>query len=127
MKHILIIEDNQISRMLLERIMDLHGYSWISAEGGYAGFDMAKTNSPDLILMDINMPDIDGYTVLEMLRKDQATLGLPVIAVTGNASPTSKRRALESGFDGYITKPYKIDKLLNMMETAMVASQARPH
>lgn len=115
MKKILIVEDNKLSRELLETILDFNGYQRLSVDGGVLGVELARSESPDLVLMDIQMPDMDGYTAMKHIRDDNDTSHIPVVAVTGNATPADRDQMMEEGFNDIIIKPYLIDDVLNVV------------
>lgn len=106
---ILYIEDNLRNRTLVKRVLMIEDFEVDEAETGEAGFTKATTESYDLILMDINLPDIDGYDVTRKLRA--AKVQTPIVALTANAMVGDEDKALEAGCDGYITKPVDIDQL----------------
>ncbi len=110
-KSILYIEDNLENRILIKRILEAEGYEVIEADRGEAGLTIAKERSPDLILMDINLPDIDGYECTARLRKIESTSAIPIIALTANAMEGDQEKALAAGCDGYIPKPIDVDGL----------------
>lgn len=87
----------------------------ISANNGYYGIEVAKEYNPDLILLDINLPDINGYKILQILREDESTKIIPVIALSADAMPLDIERGLNAGFDDYLTKPVELSKLLDTL------------
>jgi CheY-like chemotaxis protein len=87
----------------------------MTAQNGLYGFESAKEYKPDLILLDINLPDIDGYQVLKMLRNDEATEEIPVIAISSNSMPLDIERGLQAGFNEYLTKPVKMESLVDIL------------
>lgn len=111
-KNILYVEDNFENRILIKRVLEAEGYTVIEADTGQAGLDSVKKSKPDLILMDINLPDIDGYEVTGRLRK-MPKIGktVPIIALTANALAGDRQKAISAGCDGYIPKPVDIDAL----------------
>ena len=119
MKKILIVEDNPMNLELLETILVAKGFEVLSAEGGEASVEMARSEAPDLVLMDLQMPGVDGYAALAAMRADEVTRHIPVIAVTGNAMQHDVNRIESSGFDGYIIKPYKIHALMASVNKAL--------
>jgi two-component system cell cycle response regulator DivK len=108
---ILIVEDNDKSARLLRDVLEFHGYETLLAENGRDALELAGTKPPRLILMDIQLPDIDGEAVLRELRRDPATAGIPVVALTAFAMPADRKRFLATGFDGYLSKPIDIKEL----------------
>ncbi|GAB4475877.1 MAG: hypothetical protein Kow00124_17430 [Anaerolineae bacterium] len=109
---ILYVEDNFENRLLIKRVLEAEGYTVIEAENGRTGLSKALSDRPDLILMDINLPDIDGYEVTGRLRQSDAIGSkVPIIALTANALAGDRQKALSAGCDGYIPKPIDIDAL----------------
>lgn len=115
---ILYIEDNPDNMLLVQRALESRGYRLLKAVNGVDGISMAEGNMIDLILLDINLPDIDGYEVAQRLRKSsKAELAyLPIIAVTANALKGDAERALEAGCDVYMSKPINIRELWARVE-----------
>jgi CheY-like chemotaxis protein len=105
MKRILLAEDNLPSRELVREILETLGYQVIEACDGGEALDKVRANEPDLVLMDIQMPVMDGFAVLSQLRKEYRFAKLPVIALTAYAMEGDREKILEAGFDGYTTKP----------------------
>jgi two-component system cell cycle response regulator DivK len=112
---ILIVEDNELNLLLLKDVLEFHGYTIVSTSLGATVVDLARQHHPDLILMDIQLPDISGIDAARQLKADQETRSIPIIAVTAFAMPGDKSKILESGIDGYIAKPYKIQQILNIV------------
>jgi len=104
-KTALIIEDNEQNRYLATYLLEKHGFRVISAVGGLEGLDAARTHAPDVILLDIQLPGMDGYEVARRLRGDAALGRIPVIAVTSYAMGGDRQKAYGAGCDGYIEKP----------------------
>jgi len=115
---ILYIEDNPDNMLLVQRALESRGYKFLKAVNGVDGISMAEGNMIDLILLDINLPDIDGYEVARRLRKSgKSELAyIPIIAVTANALKGDAERALESGCDVYMSKPINIRELWARIE-----------
>ena len=111
-KRILIVEDNDLSLMLLNDLLAVQGYEIFKISEGLEAINLARDKQPDLILMDIKLPDICGLDVTRRLKQDDLTKSIPIIAVTAFATPGDETKALESGCDGYITKPVAIQSLL---------------
>jgi two-component system, cell cycle response regulator DivK len=116
-KRILVVEDNQMGLMLLGQLLKAQGYDILQTSEGWGAIDLARDNHPDLILMDIGLPDICGLDVTRLLKQDDQTKTIPIIAVTAFAMPEYERRSLESGCNAYITKPILMDKLLRTVES----------
>ena len=115
---ILYIEDNPDNMLLVQRALESRGYKLLKAMNGVDGISMAEGNMIDLILLDINLPDIDGYEVAQRLRKSSKSdlAYLPIIAVTANALKGDAERALEAGCDVYMSKPINIRELWARIE-----------
>jgi two-component system, cell cycle response regulator DivK len=116
-KRILIVEDNHLSLTLLNDFLKVKGYETLKTSEGREAIDLAREKQPDLILMDIRLPDISGFDVTRLLKQDDQTKSIPIIAVTAFATSGDETKALESGCDGYITKPVIIDNLLRTIES----------
>ena len=104
-KKILVIEDNEQNMYLVNYIFEKHGYQIIQALDGITGISQASQHLPDLILLDIQLPIMDGYTVARELRKNEALAKVPIVAVTSYAMPGDRENALAAGCTGYIEKP----------------------
>jgi two-component system cell cycle response regulator DivK len=116
-KRILVVEDNPLSLTLLKQLLKAHGYEVLGTPEGLRALALARQEQPDLILMDIRLPDINGLKVTRLLKQDQRTKTIPIIAVTAFAMPGDEKGALESGCDAYITKPIMLDNLLRTIES----------
>lgn len=108
---ILYVEDNIANRLLVRRVLEASGYAVVEAESAQSAFESITTNTPDLILMDINMPDMDGYTLTRELKQMPAVKNVPIIALTANVMKGDRERTIEAGCDGYIQKPIDVDTL----------------
>lgn len=108
---ILLVEDNENNRNLLKDILDFHGYKVAIASDGQAGVTLARELLPDLILMDIQMPNMDGLTACKILKGDPVTKGLKIVALTSFAMQGDPEKFLASGFDAYISKPLNTREL----------------
>ena len=122
MKRILIIEDNPTVRENLEEVLELSNYEVITAENGKIGVQKALTESPDLILCDVMMPELDGFGVLRILDKKPATADIPLIFLTAKAEKNDFRKGMNLGADDYITKPYDDVELLDAVEMRLKKS-----
>ena len=105
MSKILIVEDNALNRALLLAVLKPEGFEILSAENGLQGIDLAQRELPDLILMDVMLPGLNGYEATRRLKAEPTTRHIPIIAITANAAPAERERALDAGCDGYIAKP----------------------
>lgn len=115
-KTILHIEDNFENRLLVRRILVAEGYEVLEAGNASEAIDILSTITPDLILMDINMPDIDGYTLTARLKANPSYKGIPILAITANVTAAAKERSQQAGFNGYIEKPLDIDSFLEKIQ-----------
>ncbi|MCC5614103.1 response regulator [Nostoc sp. CHAB 5836] len=111
-KKILVIEDDTITRNLYLKGLEAKGFDIIGADNGRVGIQQAQEYTPDLVICDITMPDMDGYSVLTMLRQDPVTAIIPFIFLTGSSTKADVRKAMELGADDYLTKPSTLDELL---------------
>ena len=112
-ERILIVEDNERNRKLVRDTLQLKGYETVEAETGEDGVRLARERAPALILMDIQLPGIDGITALGQLRADAATRDIPVIAVTASVMSQDRQKIMAAGFDGYQPKPISVKELLD--------------
>ncbi len=108
---VLYVEDNRLNRLLVRRVLEAEGFEVIEAESAIQALDMISEKVPHLILMDINMPEVDGYTLTNRLRQNPMMQGVPIIAMTANVMKGDRERTLEAGCDGYIQKPIDVDIL----------------
>jgi two-component system cell cycle response regulator DivK len=111
MPKILLVEDNEMNRDMLSRRLERHGYSVITANDGEQGHKMGVSEAPDLILMDIGLPDMDGWEVTRLLKTDEQARRIPIIALTAHALVTDREKAFEAGCDDYDTKPVDFVRL----------------
>ena len=116
MTTILYIEDNFENRILVRRVLQAEGYDLVEAASARDALKLLENMVPDLILMDINMPEMDGYTLTAKIKENPAFEKVPVIAMTANVMRGDKERSLEAGCDGYIQKPIDIDLLPEQVE-----------
>lgn len=116
MSKILLVEDNEMNRDMLSRRLIRKGFEVVMAEDGQAGVDMAGTESPDLILMDLSLPVIDGWEATRQIKGNPSTAEVPVIALTAHAMQGDEEKALEAGCDDYDTKPVNFKRLMEKIE-----------
>jgi two-component system cell cycle response regulator DivK len=116
MSTVLIVEDNEKNMKLVRDVLQHKGYKVLEAVNATAGLKLASDERPDLILMDIQLPDINGITALKMIRKDERIARTPVVAVSASAMPDEQQKIVASGFDGYITKPINMKLFLETVE-----------
>ncbi len=119
---ILIVEDNEKNRRLVRDVLQFKGYQTIETETGEEGVELARTRRPALVLMDIQLPGIDGITALKLLRQDPATRGIRVMAVTASAMTQDRQTILAAGFDAYQSKPINVKGFLEAVQELL----ARP-
>ncbi|HJX82685.1 MAG TPA: response regulator [Candidatus Udaeobacter sp.] len=113
---ILYVEDNPDNRMLVRRILTAENYKLLEATNAVQALNLLETTTPDLILMDINMPDMDGYTLTTRIRSMAGLERVPILALTANVMRGDKEKTLEAGCDGYIQKPLDVDQLIREIE-----------
>jgi two-component system cell cycle response regulator DivK len=121
---ILYVEDNAENRLLIRRILVAEGFVVIEAANAYQAFEIIDSNRPDLILMDINLPEMDGYTLTARLKAMPQLTGVPIIALTANVMRGDRERTLEAGCDGYIQKPIDVDMLPAQVSKFLVNRRA---
>jgi len=119
---ILYVEDNPDNRNLVRRVLMAEGYTVLEAGNASQALDHLKDGSTDLILMDINMPDMDGYTLTAKIKNMTEYTRIPIVAVTANVMRGDREKSLEAGCDGYIQKPIDIDTLAQQIERFMTRS-----
>ena len=113
---ILLVEDNELNRDMLTRRLKRKGFAVLSAENGQEGIDMSKAENPDIILMDLSLPVLDGWTAAQKLKADATTKSIPIIALTAHAMKGDREKALEAGCDDYDTKPIDFERLLSKIK-----------
>ena len=113
MAKILIVEDNEMNRDMLSRRLSRKGFEVALAEDGASGVDMATSESPDLILMDMSLPIIDGWEATQKIKANESTSKIPIIALTAHAMESDREKALAAGCDDYDTKPVELPRLLD--------------
>ena len=118
---ILIVEDNEMNRDMLSRRLERRGFTVVLAADGGQGVAQARTEAPDLILMDMSLPVMNGWEATRIIRADAATAAIPVIALTAHAVPGDREKAMEAGCNDYDTKPVDLNRLLQKMAALGVA------
>ena len=126
MKKILLVEDNEMNRDMLSRRLARKGYEVSIAVDGKQGVEMAQQEAPDLILMDMSLPVLDGWEATRQLKGADATRAIPVIALTAHAMSGDREKALEAGCDDYDTKPIELPRLLEKIESMLGKKAATP-
>ena len=119
MTTILIVEDNEMNRDMLSRRLERKGYAVLIAVDGESGLEVARANMPDLILMDMSLPVVDGWEATRRLKADDRLKHIPIIALTAHAMANDRDKALEAGCDDYDTKPIELPRLLAKMEALL--------
>ena len=122
MTRILLVEDNEMNRDMLSRRLERKEFEVIIAVDGQAGINMAASEAPDLILMDLSLPVIDGWEATRQIKANPATQSIPVIALTAHAMAGDEEKALQAGCDDYDTKPVNFQRLLGKIETLLNAA-----
>jgi len=122
---ILYIEDNLENRTLVKRVLEVEGYVMLEADDGIEGLRVAREKKPDLILIDINLPEVDGYAITTELRRMEGLRNVPIVALTANVLKGDRERCLEAGCDGYIQKPIDIDLLPAQIAAFLHQAQGR--
>ncbi len=118
--NILIIEDDEMNLDMITKRLELRGYRVVAAADGLQGITLARAEAPDLILMDVNLPEVDGWEVTRRLKAEAATRLIPVVALTAHAMESDRTKASEAGCDGYESKPIDFPRLLSKMETLLM-------
>ena len=124
MSRILLIEDHQEIWDFLSRRLKRRGYDVLVAQDGQQGLDMVRAESPDLVLLDMNLPVMDGWTVAQTLKGDAVTKHIPIVALTAHALAGDREKALSAGCDDYHAKPIDFSQLLNQIEAALATRSA---
>ena len=119
MPKILLVEDNEMNRDMLSRRLQRRGFELLIAVDGGEGVSLAHEQAPDLILMDMSLPVIDGWTAARQLKNDQATESIPIIALTAHAMAGDREKALEAGCDDYDSKPVEFSRLLEKIDALL--------
>jgi len=118
---VLLVEDNEMNRDMLSRRLTRRGFDIVVAEDGIEGVRLASEAQPDLILLDMSLPGLDGWEVARRLKADAATRAIPIIALTAHAMAGDRERALQAGCDDYDTKPVELPRLLDKMAALLPA------
>jgi two-component system, cell cycle response regulator DivK len=116
---ILVVEDNEKNRRLARYVLEAKGYRILEAESAEAGFEQLSSQSPDLILMDIQLPGMNGVQALARLRESDATKRIPVIAFTASVMPQDRNQIIAAGFDAFVAKPISLKEFIATVETTL--------
>ena len=114
---ILLVEDNELNRDMLTRRLKRKGFTVLCAENGQESIEVAQSENPDIILMDLSLPVVDGWTAAERLKANATTKSIPIIALTAHAMKGDREKALKAGCDDYDTKPIDFERLLDKINT----------
>jgi CheY-like chemotaxis protein len=123
MPKILLVEDNEMNRDMLCRRLNRRGFEVVAAEDGEKGVEMARSESPDVILMDMSLPVIDGWEATRRIKADDETREIPIIALTAHAMAGDKEKTLAAGCDDYDTKPIELSRLLEKISAILPKSR----
>jgi two-component system, cell cycle response regulator DivK len=126
MPKILLVEDNEMNRDMLSRRLQRRGYQVVLALDGQSGVEMTQSQAPDLVLMDMSLPVLDGWEAARRLKADAVTRHIPVIALTAHAMSSDREKALEAGCDDYDTKPVELPRLLAKIDALLRGSELGP-
>ena len=123
--HILVVEDNIDNYELVRTILGLAGYDTFLAVNGRDGVNAARKQKPDLILMDMALPEMDGWDATKRIRQDPETAHIPMVALTVHTLPRERKRALEAGVDAYLPKPFDATQFLQVVESTLKDSKKK--
>jgi CheY-like chemotaxis protein len=124
MPKILLVEDNEMNRDMLTRRLQRKGYTVVTAHDGEEGHRLAISESPDIILMDISLPVMDGWEITRLLKANDSTRHIPIIALTAHALVTDRTKAFEVGFDDYDTKPVEFGRLNEKIDSLLLVRKS---
>ncbi|HXC28675.1 MAG TPA: response regulator [Stellaceae bacterium] len=123
MAKVLLVEDNEMNRDMLSRRLVRRGFEVVFAVNGKQGVDLARSEKPDIILMDMSLPIMDGWEATRCVKSDDATRSVPVIGLTAHAMSGDREKAIEAGCDDYDTKPVELDRLIGKIERLLGAAK----
>ncbi|MEO8501461.1 MAG: response regulator [Vicinamibacteria bacterium] len=126
MVNVLLVEDNEMNRDMLSRRLIKRGYTVVMAIDGQQGIDMAVSEKPDIILLDMSLPVVDGWEAATQIKANDASKGIPLIALTAHAMAADRERVMSAGCDDFDTKPVELPRLLGKMETLLKARGIAP-
>ncbi len=116
---VLLVEDNYMNKVLVREILTLNGYEIIEANSGTEGLKMLALERPDIVLMDLHLPEMDGITATRIIKSDERNKRIPVLALTASAMRGEEHKILDKGFDGYVAKPIDVKKLLETINDSV--------
>ena len=123
MTRILLVEDNELNRDMLSRRLSRRGFEVLIAENGQSGVELTVSERPDLIIMDMSLPVMDGWEATRRIKADPATSGIPIIALSAHAMASDRKMALEAGCDDYDSKPVDLSRLVQKIEQLLAANR----
>ena len=123
--HILVVEDNLDNYELVRTILEMVGYDTFLAINGRDGVNAARKQKPDLILMDMSLPEMDGWEATKLIRQNPESAHIPMIALTVHTLPVERKRALDAGIDAYLPKPYDAGQLIRVVEATLKNSKQK--
>ena len=126
MVKVLLVEDNEMNRDMLSRRLTKRGYEVVMAIDGQQGVDMAVSEKPDIILLDMSLPVVDGWEAAQQIKANEVSKGVPLVALTAHAMASDRERALSAGCDDFDTKPVELPRLLSKMEALLTAKGITP-
>src|SRR5215218_775909 len=125
MTKVLLVEDNEMNRDMLSRRLTRRGFQVVCAMDGQQGVDLTRSEKPDIILMDMSLPVMDGWEATRRVKSDGATRNVPVIGLTSHAMSGDREKAIEAGCDDYDTKPVELDRLIGKIERPVAKGERR--
>ncbi|MFQ5330240.1 MAG: response regulator [Thermodesulfobacteriota bacterium] len=125
MTKVLVVEDNYMNMVLVRDLLSASGYTVSEAENGQKALDLVATDRPDIIVMDLHLPEMDGTTAMKRLKAEETTRNIPIVALTASAMRGDEDKILDNGFDGYVPKPVNRRVLLDVLETNLKYSKSR--
>ena len=126
MVKVLLVEDNEMNRDMLSRRLAKRGYEVVMAIDGQQGVDMAVSEKPDIILLDMSLPVVDGWEAAQQIKANEVSKGVPLVALTAHAMASDRERAMSAGCDDFDTKPVELPRLLGKMEALLTAKGITP-
>lgn len=120
---VLIVEDNYMNKVLVKEILTLDGYAIVEARSGTEALKVMATDRPDIILMDLHLPEMDGITATRIIKSEERNRSIPILALTASAMKGEEEKILSKGFDGYVAKPIERKKLLDTISRSLNAKK----
>lgn len=116
---VLVVEDNFMNKVLVKELLTMHGYEVFEAGNGMEAVEMAESLVPDIVLMDINLPEMDGMEATRIIKEKEHLKGIPILALTASAMKGDEEKFLREGFDGYVPKPIKLEVLIKELDRCL--------